>query len=462
MHRHLFPGDGEEHGAVIAAGICRSPRGLRLLARRVFIAGDGNDFESDRRGYRLNSLFVAKTAEWCREHGCAWLSVHNHGAGDSVRFSSFDHASHERLYPALLDLVRQPVGAIVFSTDAAAGELWDGDEEALRPMSRLVSVGARIENIYSEPPPAPPEVAGDWHRQALMFGARGHQLLGDAKVGVIGAGGAGSVASEYLSKLGVGEIVAIDPERVALSNLSRIPGATRVDALAFLAERSHPFARRLAERFSRPKVRIARRLARRANSAVRFRALQEDLRSKNALDELRDCDFLFLATDTMTSRLVFNALCHQYLIPGIQFGAKVQVAEGGAVGRVHLPVRPVSPDAGCLDCAGVISQRLLHEESTRPEDRAGQRYVDDDDVHEASVISLNAISASHAVTDFVFALTGLHDDPERAGRHQFFDPRGRVVETVAPSRHEHCVYCGHGPASLYAIGDARPVPLMAG
>lgn len=35
---HLFPGDGDEHGAVIAAGVARSARGTRLLARELFLA----------------------------------------------------------------------------------------------------------------------------------------------------------------------------------------------------------------------------------------------------------------------------------------------------------------------------------------------------------------------------------------------------------------------------------------
>jgi hypothetical protein len=38
-----------------------------------------------------------------------------------------------------------------------------------------------------------------------------------------------------------------------------------------------------------------------------------------------DCDCLFLAADSMRARLLFNAIVHQYLIPGVQVGAKVRV-----------------------------------------------------------------------------------------------------------------------------------------
>ena len=38
-----------------------------------------------------------------------------------------------------------------------------------------------------------------------------------------------------------------------------------------------------------------------------------------------DCDYLFLAADSMQARLVLNALVHQYLIPGAPLDAKVTV-----------------------------------------------------------------------------------------------------------------------------------------
>ena len=41
-----------------------------------------------------------------------------------------------------------------------------------------------------------------------------------------------------------------------------------------------------------------------------------------------DCDYLFLAADTMRARLLFNAIVHQYLVPGVQVGAKVHEDDG--------------------------------------------------------------------------------------------------------------------------------------
>ena len=53
LQEHLFPGDKDEHGAVILAGTCESERGLRLVARELHLARDGVDYVPGKRGYRM-------------------------------------------------------------------------------------------------------------------------------------------------------------------------------------------------------------------------------------------------------------------------------------------------------------------------------------------------------------------------------------------------------------------------
>ena len=107
LHRHLFPGDGDEHGAVILAGVCESDRGPRLIAREVHLATDGVDYVPGKRGYRmLKAEFIQSRILRARDARLAYLAIHNHGGTDSVGFSGPDMASHERGYPALLDIGR--------------------------------------------------------------------------------------------------------------------------------------------------------------------------------------------------------------------------------------------------------------------------------------------------------------------------------------------------------------------
>ncbi len=105
LYGHLFPGDGDEHGAILRCGIARSSRGTRLLVHDVVTAVDGIDYIEGNRGYRkLTARFVADNIDTCAEEGLAYLAVHNHGGRDRVGFSRTDVASHERGYPALLDI----------------------------------------------------------------------------------------------------------------------------------------------------------------------------------------------------------------------------------------------------------------------------------------------------------------------------------------------------------------------
>ena len=241
LTQHLFPGDDDEHGVVIAAGIVRTSRGVRLLARELFLAVDGVDFVPSRRAYkRLTPEFVNENIRFCRDHGMAYLAIHNHDGVNEVKFSGPDMASHERGYPALLDIgCGIPVGALVVARAAVAGDIWTPDR-ARRPIAETVIIDRNLLRLYPSRRDAPAACAAIDDRQARIYGDPGQELLNRLKVGVIGAGGIGMPIVAQLARLGVGHIVVIEPERVELSNVPRLPEATRLDAMAWLAEKDRP------------------------------------------------------------------------------------------------------------------------------------------------------------------------------------------------------------------------------
>ena len=458
LFAHLFPGDGDEHGAVISAGVVHTGQGLRLLARDLFLAKEGVDYIPGERGYRLlTPRFVMEKSRYCRDQKVAYLAIHNHGEGESVGFSGVDLASHERGYPALVDILQgQPVGGLVFAKRAVAGDLWlpSGGRAALRE-GRVV--GGSIERLYPNPPSIPPEADSTYDRQARLFGDKGQSLLKGAKVGIIGAGGVGAFLGLYMARLGVGHIVAVDPDRIDITNLPRVPGATRFDARTWLTADGRPqWLQEFGRRISTRKVDIMRRVAHRANRDIRFEGIFGDIVDDTVAMKFRDCDFLFLAADTHQARLVFNALVHQYLIPGVQVGSKVSVdKDSGEVGDVFSVVRPVIPDSGCLWCAKVINQARLAEESLPKEVRERQRYIEE--IPAPSVVTLNGIGASHAANEFLFSWTGLRN-PTSEEWYLLYRPRERKITMQKPLRREDCTECGAGPGSRRARGDSRKLP----
>jgi hypothetical protein len=455
LQAHLFPGDGDEHGAVIGASVVKTSRGTRLLARRLYLARDGIDYTAGKRGYRmLTPTFVRDRIRDCAREGLAYLAVHCHDGSNHVRFSGDDMRSHERGYPALLDILGEsPVGGLVFARNAIAGEIWLPDGRRTE-LDSAVLTGWPVRVLRDAPQSIP---VGDltYDRQSRLFGDRGQAILAGEKVAIIGAGGAGSLIIEYLARLGVGHLVVIDPDRIDRTNLPRVVGSRFRDAHTWMTDPARPaFMRAIGQRLTTPKVAVARRVARQANPKIRIDALEADVTDVKVAMRLTDSDYVFLAADSMQARLVFNAMIHQYLIPGVQVGAKVQVGQDGAITDIFSVVRPVGPGFGCLWCNGLINPARLQEEALTADQLRRQRYVDDPDVHAPSVISLNGVAVAHAVNDYLMSVTGLLQSP--------YEPRWLRVQPAAaglervrydvPRRDPDCTECsaegrlakGHG------------------
>lgn len=181
-----------------------------------------------------------------------------------------------------------------------------------------------------------------------------------------------------------------------------------------------------------------------------FTGVDGDIADADVAEQLLACEFLFLATDTITSRLVFNSIIHRYLIPGIQIGAKVDLEPDGSIGHVYVAVRPVMPTPGCLQCNSLNDPVRLQIENQTDEERAAQNYVGEPEIIDPSVITLNGVAASHASTVMLFALTGLAE--RSLLHHRLFFTTGSEVFPVLPQMMSDCVFCGTGPKSMYARG----------
>lgn len=460
LTKHLFPGDGDEHGAVVIAGIVDTPRGTRFLAREVVLARDGIDYVPGTRGYRaLTTDFIVRVSDRCAREKLCYFAVHCHGGRDSVGFSPDDVASHKRGYPALLDITSGgPVGALLFAENAAAGEVWRRD--GVTELDYVTILGPNIRHLYPLPPNATGGVNAIYGRQSMLFGERGQTALGKAKVGIIGLGGVGSLVCQWLAHLGVGHIVAVDFDILEPTNRPRVVGATRWDAGEPFVHSNFGFIQSIGKKLAKHKVRIAERVARNANSLITFEPIVGNVMDIDIARRLRDVDFLFLCADGMRPRLVFNALTHQYLIPGVQIGSKVPIEKkSGGVKDVFVAARRVLPFAGggCLSCNKLIPPDKLQEESLSPEERRRQAYVDDAAVTVPSVITLNAVAAATAANDFLFSFHGLLLDEAAVG-YQMHYPRERKWQRVEVSAAPDCLLCGISKNSAYARGDRWSLP----
>jgi tRNA A37 threonylcarbamoyladenosine dehydratase len=460
LNEHLFPGDDDEHGAVVLAGIAQGRVGLRLLVRDVVLARDGVDYVPGRRGYRaLDPMFIAAAARRARDEGWAYLAVHCHGGVGRVAFSSVDMDSHQRGYPSLTQITGLPVGGLVVARGAIDGDLWFNDGSRSQ-MSSASVLGRNIATITRDRLAGSERTPSMFDRQARMFGAAGQQRLRSMRVAVVGLGGAGSMAAEMLARLGVGELVLIDPDHVEPTNLPRIVGSSHRDA--FPSKRW-----RLSRRRGEPskKVHVAANAVRAAGLPVRVTAMPVDVVDPAAVAAIRTCDWIVLAADTQRARHLLNAIAHAYLIPMVQLGVKVPVDPAtGSVGQVFTVARRVVPDAGCLWCNGLIDPTSLQLEALGEEGDRARAYVGPD-APAPSVISLNGIAVSMGITDLLLATVGLLDSdtgPELSATYARYVPRLGRLFLDEPRRDSECLHCGNTAVSLRARGDVAmlPVPLI--
>ena len=109
-------------------------------------------------------------------------------------------------------------------------------------------------------------------------GVEGQEKIKEAKVLVVGAGGLGAPVSLYLAAAGVGTIGIIDGDVVDLSNLQRqvIHFTKDVDV---------------------PKVISAKEKMLAINPNVKVNAIQDLLMANNALDIIKEYDFIVDGTD---------------------------------------------------------------------------------------------------------------------------------------------------------------------
>ena len=121
-------------------------------------------------------------------------------------------------------------------------------------------------------------------------GVEGQEKIRNGKVLVVGAGGLGAPVALYLAAAGVGTIGIVDGDVVDLSNLQR-------QVIHFTGDVGHP------------KVESARDKMLAINPNVKVNTIREFLMSDNALDIIKDYDFIVDGTDNFPVKFLINDAC---------------------------------------------------------------------------------------------------------------------------------------------------------
>lgn len=171
------------------------------------------------------------------------------------------------------------------------------------------------------------------------IGGAGQQRLLSAHVALIGAGGIGSPAIQYLAAAGVGRLTVIDDDQVSLSNLQRQTLYTTRDV-------------------GSNKVAMVANAIQRLNPDVRIHPRQMRIDAGNAAELLRDADVVLDGSDSFATRLLVSDATLAARIPLVsaavgQFEGQLAVYRGWEAGkpcyRCLVGDAPDRPDVSCAD-----------------------------------------------------------------------------------------------------------------
>ncbi|HEV2567458.1 HesA/MoeB/ThiF family protein [Sphingomonas sp.] len=236
------------------------------------------------------------------------------------------------------------------------------------------------------------------------IGGAGQVKLARANVTVIGAGGIGCPAIQYLTAAGVGRLRLIDDDVVSLSNLQR-------QVLFGTGD------------IGRHKVEVAQQAAARLNPELILECVSQRIDAGNVAELIGDCDLVLDGCDNFATRLTVSDHCTRAHVP------LVSAALGQFQGQIGT-FRGWEADKPCYRCF------------------VGDAFDADDcdTCAEQGVLGAMAgLVGSWAAMEAVRAIVGFGPDP--AGKVHVLDGLTPVLRTIRIVKDPGCRACGAGVLS---------------
>ena len=231
------------------------------------------------------------------------------------------------------------------------------------------------------------------------IGGAGQSKLLSSHVLLIGAGGIGCPAMQYLAAAGIGTISVVDDDVVSLSNLQRQILYTESD-------------------IGTAKVDAASAAVARLNPDVTFRGLKQRIDRSTSADILKGVDVVIDGCDNFATRLIVNDLCLAAQVPFVS----------AAIGQFHGQIGTFTgwqADAPCYRC--------FVGDAHDPDDC-------DDCATQGVLGAMCGLMGSFAAMEAIRALTGFGEP--QMGRLHLFDGIAPAMRTIRLPKDAGCRSCG--------------------
>lgn len=365
--------------------------------------------------------------------------AHSHPSG-AFEFSEKDRAVDESILRTIQNrLDAQPFYPSLLWCDGTFvnGRVWTL-HGVHRPITLAAEMGERI--TYRSLPKTTLSASGDdlFSRQAKVISRELQDTLSKLRVCVVGIGGTGSAVLAQITRLGVGEVILIDPDQVERSNVNRVHGAALSDV-------------------SRDKSAVAEDFVRSIGMGTRVRALSANVADQEVAKIAASCDVVFACTDDELGRSILSRVAYACLAPVFDMGVKITPGDG-EIRSIDARVTTMLPQEACLDCRQRITGEGVRADSLRkyaPDqaeelERAG--YLGVREAAAPAVVTFTTSIAAFAINEFLHRLMGLYGETRKSSE---IIVRFKDLEVLRnrKAKRDAC-YCASDP--FRASGDATP------
>ena len=431
----------DETAGVMLASVVNAPNGdTRLLARGMrwvndsaYTVRDWNRMSIRSEGY-IRALGEAETLR------ATALWVHTHPGRDAWPVKSDpDHTVDSEI--AELFRIRSGstyYGSLIFSCHSSGlaftGHLHPEHSKPVQ-VSRLWQVGDRW-RLYRAFDSPSSQLLPIFDRNVRAFGPAIQQTLSDLKIAVIGCGGTGSAVAEQLVRLGVRQLLLIDPDILSASNVTRVYGSTSAD-------------------IDQPKGEVLARHLRRIAPELKCDTVQAMVTMESAARRLTSCDIVFGCTDDNAGRLVLSRIATYLMTPLIDCGVLLSSDSSGQLRGIDGRVTTISPGEACLICRNRINLPRASAELMTPDERLrlqDEGYAPALAGIEPAVVTFTTLVAATAVSELLERLIGYGPQP-RPSEVLLRCHEREISTNMAVPRPGH--YC-HPASSKIGLGITEP------
>ncbi len=344
------------------------------------------------------------------------------------------------LYVLVLYIDDQSMNAFIRSKNGVISE-----------MSFIRIIGSRFRFYY--PDKFTFQTPSEFNRQELAFGNTLTGDLSNIRIGIIGCGATGSATCQMLIRLGVGCLLLIDKDKVEVSNLNRLYGATLADANEGAL-----------------KVNVLKKSLDSIGLNCNIKVISDWVMGQDCQDALKSCDIIFSCTDDHSGRILLNRLAYFYHIPLIDMGLEISLTENEPkeINAIIARVTVVFPGKQCLLCRKVVNTHIAREEvlkRTDPEAYQRQKeeaYVTGEGNPSPAVITFTNETSTMAVNELLHRITGFKNSSNTDHFVNFINIQNQdsnCIRKPGSEINEDCPICSKN--DYWGIGDIIPFLDMA-